>query len=56
MSVAASGTPHPAVLSIEPPSGSKFPELTKEGEHDWVLNVKVGDLPVGIIVVGKYEG
>jgi hypothetical protein len=51
-----SGTPHPAVLSLEPPSGSTFPALTKEGDHDVVLNVKVGDLPLAVIVVGRAEG
>jgi len=56
MSAKASGTPHPAVLSVETPAGSTFPEVTKEGDHDWVLNVKIGDLPLAIIVAGKYEG
>src|SRR6185369_12111942 len=51
-----SGTPHPVVLSIEPPAGSTLPALTKEGEHDVVLNVKIGDVPVAVIVVGKAEG
>jgi hypothetical protein len=51
-----SGTPHPVVFSLEPPSGATFPALTKEGEHDVVLNVKVGDLPLAVIVVGKAEG
>jgi len=55
MSTKASGTPHPAVISIEPPSGSTFPAITKEGDHDWVLNVKIGNLPVAIIVAGKVE-
>jgi len=45
----------PAVLSIETPSGSTFPEVTKEGDHDWVLNVKIGNLPLAIIVAGKVE-
>ena len=56
MSGKASGTPHPAVLSLETPADAKFPSLTKEGDHDWVLNVKVGDLQIAIIVAGKYEG
>ena len=56
MSNKASGTPHPAVLSIETPSGSTFPAVTKEGDHDWVLNVKIGNLPFAIIVAGKVEG
>ena len=51
-----SGTSHACVFSLEPPSSTKFPELTKEGENDTVLNVKVGDLPMAIIVVGKAEG
>jgi hypothetical protein len=51
-----SGTAHPAVLSLQPPSGTNFPALSKEGEHDWSLAVKVGDLPLAIIVAGKYEG
>ena len=53
----ASGTPHPAVLSLEtPPNGATAPSLVKEGEHDWVLTVKAVDLTFSIIVVGKAEG
>jgi hypothetical protein len=55
-STKASGTPHPAVLSLESPSGSNFPSVTKEGDSDQVLNVKVGDVAMGIIVVGKVQG
>jgi hypothetical protein len=51
-----SGTAHACVFSLEPPSGTSFPAVTKEGEHDIVLNVKVGDLPIAIIVSGQYEG
>jgi hypothetical protein len=49
------GTAHAAVFSIEPPVGSAMPSVAKEGEHDWVLSVKVGELGLGIIVVGKVE-
>ena len=56
-SVKASGTPHPAVLSIEtPPSGATAPSVVKEGEHDWVLTLKSGDTTISMIVVGKAEG
>lgn len=55
MSKKASGTPHPAVLSIWNSSAEKFPSFGKEGDHDWVLNVKIGDIPVAIILVGKAE-
>jgi hypothetical protein len=57
MSGKASGTPHPAVLSLEtPPTGAIAPGVVKEGEHDWVLTVKVGGLTFSIILVGKAEG
>jgi hypothetical protein len=46
------GTSHACVFSLEPPSGDG---LTKEGDHDVVLNVKVGSVPIAIIVVGKAE-
>jgi len=54
----ASGTPHPAVLSLEvPAAGTSFPAVTKEGDNpDWVLNVKIDDLPIAIILVGKVNG
>jgi hypothetical protein len=50
-----SGTTHAAVFSIEPPPGTAFPSVAKEGEHDWVLGVKIGDVPLGVIVAGKVE-
>ena len=53
-STKVSGTSHPAVLSIAPGSGKSG--FAKEGDHDWTLNTKVGDLPVAIILVGKAEG
>ncbi len=57
MSGKASGTPHPAVLSLEtPPTGATAPSVVKEGEHDWTLTVKAGDLTFSVIVVGKAEG
>jgi hypothetical protein len=56
MSRKASGTPHPAILSIEPPSGATFPALAKEGDHDWALSVKIGDVNLAIILVGTVEG
>lgn len=56
MSAKASGTPHPAVLSIWNSTSDKFPNFGKQGEHDWVLDNKVGDVPISIILVGKFEG
>jgi hypothetical protein len=57
MSGKASGTPHPAVLSLEtPPTGATAPSVVKEGEHDWTLTLKAGELTFSMIVVGKVEG
>ena len=56
MSTKASSSPHPAVLSLESPAGSQFPALTKEGDSDWALSVKLDNLQIAIIVVGMYQG
>ena len=50
-----SGTPHPICLSIWK-GGDGDGKLTKEGEHDWILNTKIGGAPVSVIVAGKSEG
>ena len=52
----ASGTPHPAVFSFWKGEGDGKPAFHKEGENDWVLNAKIGDVPVVIILIGKAEG
>jgi hypothetical protein len=51
MSRKASGTPHPAVLSLWK-ADSDTPGLTKQGDADWVLQTKIGDTPVAVILVG----
>jgi hypothetical protein len=53
MSTKATGTAHPGVLSLAPGSGQVT--FTREGDHDWTLNTKIGDLPIAIILVGKAE-
>jgi hypothetical protein len=55
MSRKASNTAHPAVFSLEQPQGGPYPAVAKEGDSDWVLNVKVGDITIGIIVVGTAQ-
>jgi hypothetical protein len=53
----ASGTPHPAVFSIwKDDQPSSAPSIAKQGDSDWAVHVKVGDLPVAMIVVGAYQG
>lgn len=55
LSTKASGTPHPAVLSLSSSSNTTFPELKKEGDSDWALHAKVGDLAVEVILVGSVQ-
>jgi hypothetical protein len=56
MSRAASGTPHPAVLSLWKADAAKFTSgVAQEGEHDWVLQHKIGDLPIAVIVAGVFN-
>lgn len=55
MSRKASGTTHPLVLSIWKPD-TFAAGFTKEGEHDWILQTKVGALPMAIILIGRGEG
>jgi len=50
-----SGGTHPLILSIWKPD-TFAAGFTKEGEHDWVLQTKVGSLPIAIILIGRGEG
>jgi hypothetical protein len=50
------GTAHPCVFSLEPPPGTDFPAVVKDGDTDWVLEVKVGDQAIGLIVAGTVGG
>jgi hypothetical protein len=51
MSQKASHTTHPAVLSFRK-ADTDSPGFSQQGDIDWVLEAKVGDTPVAIIVVG----
>jgi len=55
MSLKASHTPHPAILSIWGSTSEKFPAFEKQNDHDWVLDAKLGNLGISIIVAGKVE-
>src|SRR5712692_2722223 len=50
MSRKASGTPHPAVLSFWK-ADANTPGFAKQGEGDWVLQTKLGDTPVAVILI-----
>jgi hypothetical protein len=54
-SMKASGTPHPLVFSVWKVDSDFKPGIAQEGETDWVLQTKVGDLPIAMIVAGKFE-
>ena len=56
LSAKASGTPHPAVLSIWSSAADKFPNFSRQNDHDWVLDNKSGDVGISIILIGKAEG
>ena len=51
MSRKASGTPHPAVLSFWK-GDSDAPGFTQQGDSDWVLQSKIGDTPIAVILIG----
>lgn len=55
MSRKASGTPHPAVLSLWGAGASDPLGFAKQGENDWVLTLKLGATPVSIVLIGKAE-
>lgn len=64
----ATGTGHPGVLSLDPVEGStkQFPSAFKDDSEHWALAAKTQvkpagggeakDLPIAVILVGKYEG
>jgi hypothetical protein len=52
MSRKAGGTPHPAVLSFWKVEGEFKPGVVAQ-ESDQVLNTKIGDVPVAVIVAGR---
>jgi hypothetical protein len=54
-SMKAAGTPHPLVFSVWKADSGFKPGIAQEGEHDWVLQTKAGDLPIAMIVVGKSD-
>ncbi len=55
MSRKASGTPHPAVLSMWKVESDFKPGMNKSGEHDWALHAKAGDAQISLLLVGHAE-
>ena len=55
LSMKASGTPHPLVFSVWKADSDFKAGISQQGETDWVLQTKIGDLPVAMIVAGKTD-
>lgn len=55
MSKKVSAASHPAVLSMWAVDSNFEPGLSQAGEHDWALQVAVGDAKISVILVGKAE-
>jgi len=56
MSNEASGTAHPAILSIWKPEGAPSGASLKQEGEDWVLYTTLGNQPIAILVVGVHQG
>ncbi len=56
MSAKASGTNHPASLSVWRAEASQAAGFVKDGDTDWVLYAKIGDVPIGLILIGTAQG
>jgi len=56
MSAKVTGGNHPASLSLWKAEPSQAAGLVKEGESDWALYTKVGDVPIGVILIGTAGG
>jgi hypothetical protein len=56
MSEKATGAPHPGVFSFWKQESNFKPGFDKAGENDWVLQTKLGDIPIAVILIGKVEG
>ena len=56
MSAKVSGTNHPASLSVWRADAGQAAGFVKDGEGDWVLYTKIGDIPIGVILIGTHHG
>ena len=56
MGTKVTGTAHPAVLSVWKADAASFKAgVAQQGEHDWVLQHKVGEAPIALIVGGVFN-
>ncbi len=54
-SMSDGGTGHPLVFALLPASNPGRTGIAKNEEDRWVLETKVGDLPLAIVLIGVYE-
>jgi hypothetical protein len=54
-SLTEGGTGHPVVFAMLPHSGAAQPSLKKNAEGRWVLETKIGDLALAMVLIGVYE-
>lgn len=47
---------HPAILSLWRDEAGHEPGLVQEGELDWALYTKIGEIPIGVILIGMFLG
>ena len=59
MSKQASGTNHPAVLSLASPNAQNFPAVGQDDQGHWMVEVKLptssGELPFAMVLVGQAQ-
>lgn len=53
-SLSDGGVGHPLVFALLPPSSGPYPGMRKTAMDHWVLDVKAGDQPLSITIVGVY--
>jgi len=54
-SLADGGAGHPIVFALLPPKSTSQPSIAKNQRDHWVLEAKVGDTILAIVIAGVYE-
>ncbi|MBI4471626.1 MAG: hypothetical protein HY646_03095 [Acidobacteria bacterium] len=54
-SIADGGGSHPMVFALMPPQSSTQPSMVRNQRGHWVLETKIGDMVLAMVVVGVYE-
>jgi hypothetical protein len=54
-SILDGGGGHPVVFALMPPKGASQPGIAKNQRDHWVLEAKVGDINLAMVIAGVYE-